>query len=190
MAHASPLVQDAAHRFGHLVSEMAEHLSIGCPSTFVVGIVGIVFKVDDHFGHYIPNGEIAVNADYLAPLANSVVEFDVSSAVVDLLTIFLFHVFFRSAVGECCFGMTDPLLDSVDDAFNALFVPSILINEEKNYSRCAILKQWKKNKRSLINNSRSEIDGGCKHRTRFHQLIKNIPRALMTESIQKESKQT
>ena len=40
--------------------------------------------------------------------------------------------------------------------------------------RCAILKQWKKDKRSLIN-SRSEIYGRCKHRMRFHRLIKNIP---------------
>jgi len=55
--------------------------------------------------------------------------------------------------------------------------------------RCAILKQWKKDKKSLIN-SRSEIYGGCKHRKRFHQLIKNIPPALMTESIQKKSNET
>ena len=54
--------------------------------------------------------------------------------------------------------------------------------------RCAILKQWKKDKRSIIN-SRSEIYGRCMHNTRFLLLIKNPP-ALMTESFQKKSKQT
>jgi hypothetical protein len=37
--------------------------------------------------------------------------------------------------------------------------------------RCANLEQWKKDKNKLINN-RSELYGGCRHRTRFHRLMK------------------
>jgi hypothetical protein len=40
--------------------------------------------------------------------------------------------------------------------------------------RMAILEQWKKDKSKLIN-SKSEIYGACRHRTRFHRLIRNIP---------------
>ena len=40
--------------------------------------------------------------------------------------------------------------------------------------RCAILKQWNEDKSKLINN-RSELYGGCRHRTRFHRLKKNGP---------------
>ena len=37
--------------------------------------------------------------------------------------------------------------------------------------RCAILEQWKVDKNKLINN-RSELYGGCRHRTKFHRLRK------------------
>ena len=37
--------------------------------------------------------------------------------------------------------------------------------------RCAILEQWKADKKQLINN-RLELFGGCRCRTRFHRLSK------------------
>ena len=39
---------------------------------------------------------------------------------------------------------------------------------------CNILKQWKKDKRSHIN-IKSEVNGGCRHKMRFHRLIQDIP---------------
>ena len=39
------------------------------------------------------------------------------------------------------------------------------------FERCAILDQWKTDKKQLIN-SRLELFGGCRHRTRFHMLQK------------------
>ena len=40
--------------------------------------------------------------------------------------------------------------------------------------RCCILDAYNENPRKLIN-SKSETYGGCRHLTRFHRLVRNIP---------------